>query len=341
MGMKLKHLETNTKIIIALSFVLSLIVMSPNIIRLISMSGHVFIGRMLVEGASRFLIIFFLAWILFRINLNKKASTSETVFRGLAFITAGFLISIFIHSLLGFNLGKMVGLLTFQFIVTGIVTSLLCAVHLSYQRQNEMAKENERLRIESLESRCDALANQINPHFFFNTLNAMSSLIREDQKELSLEYIEKLSVVFRYVLQSDRKGLVPLSEELDFLESYKFLLEVRYENKLKIKLNVADKYMDSGLPVLSLLPLVENVVKHNTISTDSPMTVDIMTYDSTLVISNPIHQKLNIDNKIGIGLKNLSNRLVLLTGKDLRTENDGKTFRVVLPLIHTDEIKQG
>jgi len=240
---------------------------------------------------------------------------------------------VFIQSLLSLNLAKMSGFMIFQFLVVFTVSLLSCEVYKLYNRQTEIEQENEMLKIETLQSRCDALTNQINPHFFFNTLNTMSSLIRENLREKSLEYIDKLSVVFRYILQSEKKGLVTLEEELKFLESYRFLLEVRYENKFRIITNIKDIYYKYELPVLSFLPLIENAVKHNVISSSNPMDVNIFTEKDSLVISNRVVEKLETGEESGIGLKNLDNRFSLLTGKNIIIKRDNDNFNVILPLL--------
>lgn len=97
-----------------------------------------------------------------------------------------------------------------------------------YSGQREKEQEIERLRFENLQSRCDALANQINPHFFFNSLNGTSALIRKKNDEKTLMYVHELSDTFRYILQSDRKGLVSLREELVFVQSFQYVMEVRF-----------------------------------------------------------------------------------------------------------------
>lgn len=125
-----------------------------------------------------------------------------------------------------------------------------------YSRQREKESEIERLRFENLQSRCDALANQINPHFFFNSLNGISSLIRKKDDEKTLMYVHQLSDIFRYILQSDRKGLVSLREELEFMLSFQYVMEVRFANKLTFSVRVEEERKDLlMLPVLSLLPL--------------------------------------------------------------------------------------
>ena len=204
-----------------------------------------------------------------------------------------------------------------------------------YTRQREKEQEIERLRFENLQSRCDALANQVNPHFFFNSLNGISSLIRKKNDENTLTYVNQLSDIFRYILQSDRKGVVTLREELEFIQSFRYVMEVRFANKLSFTIDVDEAQKDVlTLPVLSLLPLVDNVTVHNRIDSEHKMDISIrLNEQCELVVSNPIYPKLSPPDTNGTGLSNLENRFNLLMNKQIRIETDEKVFRVYLPLI--------
>ncbi|MCC8089086.1 MAG: histidine kinase [Rikenellaceae bacterium] len=331
--MNVASVKTNTKIILIVSFILSLLISIPNITRLLSTYGTYMFSPVLTETGTRFLIVFFLSWYLFFTNSREGSKISKEITKSVIMTVAAYLVCIFIQSLLSLSLAKMSGILIFQFFVVLAVSLLACEVYKLHNRQTVIEQENEMLKIESLQSRCDALTNQINPHFFFNTLNTMSSLIRENLREKSLEYIDKLSVVFRYILQSEKKGLVPLDEELKFLESYRFLLEVRYENKFRIITDIDPVYYKYLLPVLSFLPLVENAVKHNVISTSHPMDVSIFIEEGSVVISNSIQEKIDSPEVSGIGLKNLDNRFSLLTGYRIGINKTDNKFEVILPLV--------
>lgn len=201
--------------------------------------------------------------------------------------------------------------------------------------QREKEQEIERLRFENLQSRCDALANQVNPHFFFNSLNGISSLIRKKNDENTLTYVNQLSDIFRYILQSDRKGVVTLREELEFIQSFRYVMEVRFANKLSFTIDVDEAQKDVlTLPVLSLLPLVDNVTVHNRIDSEHKMDISIRLNEQyELVVSNPIYPKLSPPDTNGTGLSNLENRFNLLMNKQIRIETDEKVFRIYLPLI--------
>jgi LytS/YehU family sensor histidine kinase len=204
-----------------------------------------------------------------------------------------------------------------------------------YSEQKHRELEIEQLKTENLQSRYNALSSQVNPHFFFNSLNSITALIREEKKMQTLEYIHKLSGVFRYILQSDKKGLVCLKEELEFLEAFRYMFEVRYANKLNFYINIPKEKQELlMIPVLSLLPLVENVMKHNVIDSENTMLISIVLNDKNeLIIANPIHEKLDILNCNGIGLTNLAERFTMLTAKKIIIEKNEKNFKVTLPLV--------
>ncbi len=178
---------------------------------------------------------------------------------------------------------------------------------------------------------------QINPHFFFNSLNGLSSLVRQQKQEQTLTYLDELSGIFRYVLQSNTKELVTLAEELQFVKAYTYLLQVRYEGKFSSSIQVDPALLLYKLPILSILPLLENVVKHNVISKQYPLQIDIYTTsDAKVVVSNRIQPKREQPEPGGLGLKNLWGRYRMLTGKDIEISNRKEYFKVFLPLVSTD-----
>jgi LytS/YehU family sensor histidine kinase len=223
--------------------------------------------------------------------------------------------------------------LLFQFFVVFVVCTFVGHVFMMYNIQRKKEQEIEQLKIENLQSRCDALANQINPHFFFNSLNSLTALIRKREDENTLAFVNKLSDVFRYILQSDKKVLVTLAEELEFAQSFRYMMEVRFANKLIFDINVNPDKTGLKLPVLSILPLIDNIVVHNTIDSQHKMEVSIFINErDELIVHNPVYPKLSPAVTNGTGLKNLGKRFSLLMNKQIRVENDGNSFTVYLPL---------
>ncbi len=224
-------------------------------------------------------------------------------------------------------------ILNFQFVVMGMMGLFLG--YTDYLNRIHKIKEAElqMLKIESLQSRCTALTNQINPHFFFNSLNGISSLVRTKDDKLTICYIDHLSDIFRYVLQSENKGLVTVEEELEFAKSFCEVMQVRYAGKFEVKFDISAENMHKKIPVLALLPLIENVTVHNRIDSEHRMTVSIFVNDAgELVVSNPIFPKQCCQETHGTGLANLEKRLMLLMNGYLRVEKDDETFRVCVSI---------
>lgn len=224
-------------------------------------------------------------------------------------------------------------ILFFQFFFIFIVCTFIGHVFMMYNVQRKKEQEIEQLKIENLQSRYNALANQINPHFFFNSLNSLAALVRKQEHDNTLAFINKLSDAFRYILQSDRKKWATLAEELEFVDAFSYMMEIRFANKLEFKIEVNDHELGLSIPALSLLPLIDNIVVHNTIDSRHKMEVTIrLNGHGELVISNPVYPKITPPATNGTGLRNLENRFALLMDKQIRIEDDGKIFAVYLPL---------
>ena len=190
-----------------------------------------------------------------------------------------------------------------------LVVSALYSYIYSLMRQREkMVVENERLKTENLATRYNMLVGQINPHFFFNSLNSLSMLVREQDNKRALEYIDQLSYTFRYIIQNGQSGVTTLKEELAFAEAYAYLFKIRYEDKLFFDIDIDEKYMGWTLPALSLQPLIGNAVKHNTITSKNPLHVALRVVDGVLEIENKKSQKLDVEPSTGIGIQNLRSR---------------------------------
>ena len=199
-------------------------------------------------------------------------------------------------------------------------------------KQQAVVMENERLKNENLTTRYNMLVGQINPHFFFNSLNSLAMLVREKHDDKALTYIDQLSYTFRYIIQNGQSTLMTLDEELKFIEAYSYLFEIRYADKLFFDIDVDDKYRSWTLPALSLQPLIGNAVKHNTITRSKPFHISIRTEQGWLVVANPKVPKIEPEPSTGIGLENLRNRWHLITGRDIEIIDTDKEFVVRMPL---------
>jgi sensor histidine kinase YesM len=287
----------------------------------------------------RYLFFSILILILLIYNLRRFATPffRKRLLSTFIICTIAYLIYVSISVLSGYIADCFTGILLFQYFVVCILSTFSGHIFLLTSEHRRKEQEIEHLKIENLQSRCDALTNQINPHFFFNSLNGLTSLIRKKNEENALEYVNKLSDVFRYVLQSDKKGLVKLDEELEFVQAFRYMMEVRFANKLIFNINIPCEQRFLRIPVLSLLPLIDNVVVHNIIDSEHKMEVNITLNDQLeLSVSNPVFPKMSPPNTNGTGLKNLENRFSLLMDRQIRIVDDGVTFTVYLPLKKDD-----
>ena len=284
----------------------------------------------------RFCFFFLFFILIYRLNTVKAWSLGERLGYGLgASVVAYGLFALISNSLSDYGVYDRIGTtLILKFVALYGLGATTGHISLLKEEQTRMATEVEQLRAENLQSQYAALAGQINPHFFFNSLSGIASLVRSGNSKHTLDYIDELSDVFRYTLQSSDKGMVPLNDELAFTESFRYVLEVRYAGKLTFDIQIDNqqktKYM---LPVLTLLPIIENVIVHNCIDSAHSMKVSIGINEyGELVVSNPIYPKQQPPVTNGIGLKNLANRLRLMSGRELKVENNGDCFTVYVPM---------
>jgi len=190
----------------------------------------------------------------------------------------------------------------------------------------------EQLRTAQVKSQYQSLKQQLNPHFLFNSLNALSSLVYQDADK-SARFIKQLSNVYRYVLEHSNKEVVSLKEELQFLDAYLFLLSIRFDENLMITHEIADA-QNIFVPPLTIQLLIENAIKHNTISQSKPLHIQISEEGEWLVVENNLQKKINPEDSMGIGLENLTSQYALLSNRKPIIEETESNFTVKVPLLH-------
>ncbi|MFN0729191.1 2TM domain-containing protein [Polaribacter gochangensis] len=178
----------------------------------------------------------------------------------------------------------------------------------------------------------ESLKNQIDPHFLFNSLNVLTSLIGENPKQAE-RFTTKLSKVYRYVLEQRNKELIPLSEELQFARTYMELLQMRFEDAIQFDIPSEISNEELKIVPLSLQLLLENAVKHNVVSSSKPLQLRIFEENGALIIENNVNHKEAIGKSTKIGLRNITDRYFLLTKRSVEITNDNIVFRVSLPLL--------
>lgn len=216
-----------------------------------------------------------------------------------------------------------------------LVVVLLNVLHLSeylFQKWHENATRAANLEKEKSQVQFDNLKNQLNPHFLFNSLTSLDSLI-QDNPDLARQFLQQLSKVFRYVLQHKDKGLVPLYIELDFIKNYVFLLKTRFENTLEIDFQISEVSLDKKITPVTLQILIENALKHNIVSADRPLKIRICSDENYLKVENNLQLKKQVETSNRQGLQNLKNLYSFLTDSPFEAiEHNGK-FVAYVPLI--------
>lgn len=191
--------------------------------------------------------------------------------------------------------------------------------------------ENEILEQAHLRAQLISLQQQISPHFLFNSLSTLKTIANDQPTK---NYIVQLAAVYRYVLNFNESYLTPLKDELAFIRSYLYIMNERFEEALLVSIKIPDEHLDFMIPSLSLQLLIENAIKHNTISPDSPLHITILSNDEpALMVANNYQPKKITEEGTGTGLKNITERYKLLVHKPVRIVNDGACFKVTLPLL--------
>lgn len=222
---------------------------------------------------------------------------------------------------------------------TGLtVMAMLSAFYLAANRRankrlQDVQVRAERLEKENVQAQFAALKSQVNPHFLFNSLSILSSLVYTNAA-LSEQFIDQLSRAYRYILEHKDNERILLRTELEFIQAYRFLLNIRFENKFDVVINVpdADQHRYSIAP-LTLQLLVENAVKHNRMSAKEPLHVQIRLEGDCLVVENNLQHRPQSEASTGVGLQNIVNRYALLTDRPVWIGENAGSFVVKIPLL--------
>ena len=213
------------------------------------------------------------------------------------------------------------------------ITNLYEMFYLKEQQQ-DMEKRAEQLNIAKTHAELVALKNQIDPHFLFNSLNTLSYLISSDPVN-ALLYNDTLAKVYRYILVNKEKNLVSAADELEFLSNFFYLLKIRFDSAINMVIEIKSMIAEElFLPPISLQILLENVIKHNEVSSMKPLLINVSVSSNYVVIRNKLIKKTYVQPSTGTGLHNLDNRYKLLTGKNIIVYKNNEYFTVKLPLVN-------
>lgn len=218
-----------------------------------------------------------------------------------------------------------------EYIIFVIVTSIIYASSF-FKSWKEKVIESEKIKREALSLKYKVLQDQVNPHFLFNSLNVLGSLIDLDT-EKAKNFTRQLSLFYRELLTFKDRDIISLGEEIDFVKRYIYLQQIRFGEALQVDF-AANQNISGNVIPLSLQALVENAIKHNEISKLNPLKIIIaISDDHELIVENNIQTKSQLEETSGTGLQNLAGRYQFLTGKEMIISRNGGYFRVILPLI--------
>lgn len=201
----------------------------------------------------------------------------------------------------------------------------------------QAAVDAQKLRTEAYKDQVRFLKDQLNPHFLFNSLNVLTNIVYEDADKAA-EYVRQLSRFYRYVLEVQDEEVVPLKQELEFTQRYYKLQQSRFGEalQLELKLNGRDDYL---LPPMVTQLLLENAIKHNRVSDNHPLRVEMFQNKDELVIRNNCNPKTKMEESTGIGLKNIRERYRLLSNKEVKVTHNERIFEVRIPLLQINPEK--
>jgi two-component system, LytTR family, sensor kinase len=221
-----------------------------------------------------------------------------------------------------------------EYVILIIITAIIYARSFFHEWRIEVT-EGEKLKREAIALQYQVMQNQVNPHFLFNSLNALGSLIDIDPSKAKV-FTRNLSLFYRELLYFKDKDLIPLTDEIDFVQKYVSLQKIRFGDNFKVDFSLKSSIKGDVIP-MSVQMMVENAVKHNIISMDRPLTVIIGQNDEfSLFIENNLQPRDSVADSNNMGLKNLSERYKYLSNKDLEILKTDKIYRVTIPLIKCD-----
>jgi LytS/YehU family sensor histidine kinase len=223
-------------------------------------------------------------------------------------------------------------------IICVMVMAIYEAIYFYLQLKQSIREEEQAKQVVVL-AQLDALRNQAQPHFFFNSLNSLRDIIDQNSKEDAKQFVDKLSDVYRYILDAGDANVIPLRDELKFVRAYIHIQKERFGPNLKIDWQVPEPMLDRLIVPMSLQLLLENAIKHNVISRSKPLKVHIAIQKEAILVTNKIQPKSTQLPSTKLGLINIEKRHALISDKRPIVENNGKEFTVTIPLLKPSDLK--
>lgn len=280
--------------------------------------------------------------------IDRRISWIETpvkkvfvqIFSFLAYSATAFIVVQFVNYYLWMDVlpekswGWILKALPYTLLISFIISLIFTAIGF-FNAWKQSFVRAEKLKVEMMAYKYESLRNQINPHFLFNSLNVLSDLVYDDQA-LAVKFIRQMSDLFRYVLDSRDKELVPLADELAFIQSYTFMLKTRFEEKLTIDIDVQPRPDDYLVP-MTLQLLIENAVKHNEVSEAFPLRIAIRRNEDSLEVENNLQPKKAGDTSTKTGLKNITQQYAFFSERHIKIISTDERYTVRVPILKSLE----
>ncbi len=226
--------------------------------------------------------------------------------------------------------------ITLIIVITIMITAIYEAIYLYIQLKKSI-REEEQTKQAIVQAQLDALRNQAQPHFFFNTLNTLRDIIDQNSKEDARKFVDKLSEIYRFLLESGNANLISLRDELRFAKAYIHIQSERFGENLKLNWNIPETSLGAMIVPMSLQLLLENAIKHNVISKAKPLIIDVVVEDNKLLVGNTVQLKSTLLPSTKLGLRNIEKRYTLISSKSVEIVNEGNRFTVSIPLLKVSE----
>jgi sensor histidine kinase YesM len=296
-----------------------------------------------------FLVPVFMVYGMIAISLRDRLpSDNQTIMRlsiciGIFLLLSAVIIALFLIAYEGTNF------LGYQFfekdytqcylatIVMNIFLTFLNEGVAQFEKYKTTLVETEQLKKEYLHSQLLGLKSQMNPHFLFNSLNTLSSLIHEDSEKAE-DFLDHMSKVYRYLLRNNEAQLVDLQTEVDMVESYYFLLKKRHCDALNLEINIPKEYLDTEIPPLTLQMLIENTINQNILTKNEPLNIFITVTNNQIEITHNVHPKLYGAKENEEAIENIANKFRLLTQKNITISEEDQKRIIHLPLLEQKEL---
>jgi LytS/YehU family sensor histidine kinase len=298
---------------------------------------HFSVSEALVNSGITFLFALFVWYYniyTFPQSKNRQFSTYRLVRSLLLGIGVMFLLA-YLQQLLLSHLDFGPNMLMVEF--RGILINLIfyMFLHLLYQgyENQQVGIELERTKADSLGAQYEMLKQQVNPHFLFNNMNTLKAMVETGDTD-TVDFILKLSDFYRFTLESRKLDLIRLSDEIEILTAYMFLLKARFEDGIVLTNTIEPQYYGSLIPPFTIQLLIENCIKHNVVSLDHPLEIKLYTEGDKIVVENKVQPKKSAEVSTKVGLENINQRYIHLLNQKIDIESNEQYFKIKLPVIH-------